>query len=68
MRPPHVMEGQSMGSQIGNRSWREGMLSSETIASTLAFSCQYFLPEVPTQTPFSPVLMVTRPARWVRTA
>ena len=64
----HMMEGQSMGSHMGNRSWREEMLSSETIASTLAFSCQFFLPEVPTQTPFSPVLMLTRPARWVRSS
>ena len=57
-----------MGSQIGNRSWREEMLSSETIASMLAFSCQFFLPEVPVQTPSSPVLMLTRPARWVRSS
>ena len=52
MEPPHVMDSQSMGSHMGNRSWREAMLSSETIASTLPFSCQFFLPEVPTQTPF----------------
>ena len=66
--PPQVMEGQSIGSQIGNKSWREGRLSSETIASTLVFSCQFFFPEVPVQAPCSPVLMMTRPARCVRSS